>query len=114
MRADDWTSFRDIQLAAEQVLPADVIELLNGGFNDDLTFTRTQRLMDGLALRPRRFASVPEVDCSTTVLGTRIAAPVMPSAAAPHASCHPEAELAVTRAAGSFGTVQVVPHIGQF
>lgn len=108
------SSLRDIQLAAEQVLPADVIELLDGGFNDDVTFRRTKRLMDALALRPRRFADVSDVDCSTTVLGIRIAAPVMPSAAAPHASCHPEAELAVTRAAGSFGTVQVVPHVGHF
>jgi 4-hydroxymandelate oxidase len=70
--------------------------------------------MDALALRPRRFSGVSAVDCSTTVLGTPVAAPVLPSAAAPHASCHPEAELAVTRAAGRFGTVQVVPHVGHF
>jgi 4-hydroxymandelate oxidase len=107
-------SLLDIQLAAERVLPADVVELLDGGFNDDVTFNRTQRLLGALALRPRRFTDVSDVDCSTTVLGTKVAAPVMPSAAAPHTSCHPEGELAVTRAAGRFGTIQVVPHVGHF
>lgn len=102
----------EIEKVAESTLPHHVATMLAGGFNDENTYNRTKQVLDEIALRPRRLSGVSDVDCSTSVLGTPVSVPVLPSPAAPHFACHPDAELAVTRAASRNGTIQIVPHMG--
>ena len=111
-QVSNLTTLSDIEQTATGVLPDNVVTMLKGGYNDETTYNRTQQVLESVALRPRRLTGITEVDYSTTLLGTKISIPILPSPAAPHFSCHPDAELAVTRAAEGAGTIQVVPHVG--
>jgi len=110
----DLTTLADIQRVAEESLPNHVRTMLAGGFNDETTFTRTERALKSIVLRPRRLPGTPTVDCSTTLLGTSMSMPVLPAPAAPHFACHPDAEVAVTRGATRSGLIPLVPQMGHW
>ena len=109
---DALETLADIQRAAEDALPDHVVTMLAGGFNDEITYLRTQQVLEAISLRPRRLAGLSTTNCSTTVLGTPTSLPVLPAPAAPHFACHSDAELAVTPAVARSETVQIVPHMG--
>ncbi len=79
-----------------------------GGATDELTLHRTRACFESILLRPRRLVDVSARDLATTVLGERIAFPVMLAPSGGHGVAHPDGELASARAAGAAGTVMVL------
>ena len=90
----------DFEARARTVMSNAQFEMVDGGFNDEITFKRTQLAFDSIALRPRYLVDVSHVDTSTTVLGHKVALPVLPDPAGGHTRAHPEGGLATCRAAG--------------
>jgi 4-hydroxymandelate oxidase len=76
-----------------------------GGADGELTLADNRRAFDRYALRPRVLVGVDAVDTSTTVLGARLALPVVLAPTAFNKLAHPDGELAAARAAGAAGTV---------
>lgn len=81
---------------------------IEGGATDEITIQRNRAVYDSIMLRPRVMVDINKRDTSTTVLGHRIAFPVMLAPAGMHARAHPDGELASAQAAGIMGTVMVV------
>ena len=100
----------DFEARAKIVMPNALLEMVAGGFNDEITFKRTQRAFDSIALRPRYLVDVTHVDASTTVLGRKIDFPVLAGPLGGLELVHPEGSTAACRAAGSAGTAMVVSH----
>ena len=102
-------SLYDMEAMARQVMPHDLWDYVAGGATDEITIRRNREAFDAIEVRPRFLVDVGNGDTSTTVLGERIAFPVMAAPAGSQGAAHPDAEVAVAKAAGSVGTLMVVP-----
>jgi 4-hydroxymandelate oxidase len=98
----------EFEAAAKERLPKEEYDYIAGGATDELSLERNRRAFESWALRPRVLRDVSRLDLSTTVLGTKIALPVLIAPCGGHKKAHPEGELATYRAAASRGTVLTV------
>ena len=100
----------DLEARAKVVIPNALFEMIDGGFNDEITFKRTQLAFDSIAIRPRYLVDVSHVDVSTTVLGQKVDLPVLAAPEGAHAWVHAEGELASCRGIGAAGSIMVLSH----
>lgn len=82
------------------------------GATDELTKCGNQDIYRRIRLRPRVMVDVSDVRLDTSMLGVGVRMPIYISAAAKGGLAHPDAELALARAAHSCGVVQMCPHLG--
>ena len=95
-----------LEQQARETLPHMVWEYLDSGAGDDVTAADNVAAWRRLRLRPRVLRDVSAVDTSTTVLGTRVASPVIVAPTALHRMFHDDGEIGVAHAAAD--TVLVV------
>src|SRR3954471_21396700 len=88
---------------ARRRLPPSVYLALRGGQERGATMTDNVAAFEELGLAPRTAGMPAARDPRTTVLGQDLALPFLLSPAGAHA-VHPDGELAVARAARTFGT----------
>jgi isopentenyl diphosphate isomerase/L-lactate dehydrogenase-like FMN-dependent dehydrogenase len=67
----------DLRRASRRRLPRAVFDFIDGGAEDEVTLRRNRRAFERLALVPRVLVDVHDVDPATTVLGERLAAPLI-------------------------------------
>ncbi|MFQ5634555.1 MAG: alpha-hydroxy acid oxidase [Gammaproteobacteria bacterium] len=96
---------RDVRDRAGAVLPAPVLGYLEGGADDEYTLERNLAAFRDFELLPRFLVDVGETDLATHVLGVDLDFPVLLAPTGMSRLFHPEAELAVARAAASSGTM---------
>lgn len=83
-------------------------DYVSGGAEDEITLRRNRTAFDDIVVRPRFLANAGERDTTTTVLGESISFPVMAAPTAAQWLAHPDAEVAVAKAAGGAGTIMAV------
>src|SRR5438105_13887463 len=93
---------------ARQMLPSDVWDYLQGGAGEELTVAANEAAFSSTDLRPRVLVDVSQRVASTTLVGSRLDAPLGVAPIAYQRLFHPLGELAVARAAGSEGLLMVV------
>ena len=98
----------DYRDAARAAVPPDVWDYYEGGAGDEWTLAENRRAFDRWMLRPRFLRGAGSPDTSTTLLGERLAFPVLVAPWAYQRLAHPDGELATARAAAAAGTVMVV------
>lgn len=98
----------EYEALAKERLPQAEYDFIAGGATDEITLKRTRTVFDAIMLRPRMLVDISQRDLSTTVLGQRIAFPIMVDPAGHHGRAHADAELATARAAGATGTVMIL------
>jgi isopentenyl diphosphate isomerase/L-lactate dehydrogenase-like FMN-dependent dehydrogenase len=101
-------NLNDYETVARARLDASVWGYVAGGAGDEITLRENLAAFGRLRLLPRVLVDVSTVDQSTTVLGRRIAQPLLLAPTAFQSLVHPDGELAVARAAAAAGTVMVV------
>lgn len=89
----------DFEAAARRIVPPAHWGYLQSGVDGDRTVLANQQAFGRWQLRPRRFVDVSNVSLATEVLGTRMASPVLMCPIGSLRALHPEADLAVARAA---------------
>jgi len=94
---------RELQAAARERLSAEAYAYVAGGAGAELTMAANLRAFERWEIVPRMLRDVSERDLSTTVLGTALPAPVLLAPVGVQAIVHPDAELAVGRAAAAHG-----------
>ncbi|HSR25322.1 MAG TPA: alpha-hydroxy acid oxidase [Candidatus Eisenbacteria bacterium] len=67
----------DLRRASRRRLPRAVFDFIDGGAEDEVTLRRNRHAFERLALVPRVLVDVHDVELATTVLGHRIAAPLI-------------------------------------
>ena len=102
-------SLYDMEVLAKQIMPHDLWDYVAGGAADEITVRRNREAFDAIMTRPRYLVNVSNRDTSTTVLGKRISFPVMAAPTGSQWAAHPDAEVAVARAAQAVGTLMAVP-----
>ena len=98
----------DYEALARQKLPKATYDFVAGGAEDEVTLSENRAAFQRILLRPRVLTDVSSVDASTTVLGERIALPLLLAPAGGQRMVHADGELASYRAAAAAGTIFVL------
>jgi 4-hydroxymandelate oxidase len=98
----------DQAAAARRRLPAQVREYVEAGAGDELSLREAEAAWRRFRLRPRVLRDVAGVDTSLTLLGTRLATPVLVAPTAFHRRLHPGGEAETSRGAAAAGSLMVV------
>jgi len=101
----DPVNIRDLERRAEAILDPSVFGYFAGGAADELTLNENVAAFARLRLRPRVLVDVSTVDTSTSVLGVRLAMPVVVAPVAYQRLVSPDGELAMARAAETAGSI---------
>lgn len=104
----DLVNLFDVERAAQERLPVEAYDYFASGAQDEITLRENRLAYERLALRYRVLGGAGERDLGTTVLGTRVAVPVLIAPMAFQRLAHPDGELATARAAEAAGTLMVV------
>lgn len=97
-----------LEAAAQRVLSAEAFGYVAGGASTERTVAANREAFTRWRIVPRMLRGITERDLSTTVLGTPMTAPVLTAPIGALGLVHPEADLAVTRAAAALGLTSVL------
>ncbi|XP_072973067.1 peroxisomal (S)-2-hydroxy-acid oxidase GLO4-like [Typha angustifolia] len=106
--ADGPVNVSEFQELARQALPKMYYDYFNGGAEDEYTLRENIKAFSRIMLRPRVLVDVSKIDMSTTLLGYRMASPIMVAPTGMQKLAHPEGELATARAAAACNTIMVL------
>jgi 4-hydroxymandelate oxidase len=104
----DSADFDALEDRARAILSPGAYAFAAGGADDEITLADNIAAWRRLRLRPRMLNDVTAIDTSTTVLGQRIAAPLMAAPTGRHRLFHPEGERATARGAAAAGVPYVL------
>jgi isopentenyl diphosphate isomerase/L-lactate dehydrogenase-like FMN-dependent dehydrogenase len=98
----------DLELQAQAVLPAPAYVYVAGGAGSEDTVRANRDAFQRWRIVPRFLRDVSRRDLSIELLGRRVPAPVLLAPIGVQSMLHPEAELAVARAARTLGVPMVL------
>jgi L-lactate dehydrogenase (cytochrome) len=104
MRLSDCHNVSDFRALAKAHLPSPIFNYIDGAADDERTKDRNTSAFDDCFLVPNVLAGVSEIDVGVTVMGKRIAMPLMLSPTALQRLFHWQGERAVAAAAQAFDT----------
>jgi L-lactate dehydrogenase (cytochrome) len=104
MRVSDCHNVSDFRALARRRMPRPVFDYIDGAADDELTKGRNTSAFDDCDLVPNILAGTDSIDMTTTVMGRKIAMPLMLSPTALQRLFHWQGERAVAAAAERFGT----------
>jgi lactate 2-monooxygenase len=97
-----------LESAAREALTAEAFSYVAGGASSERTIAANRAAFARWRIVPRMLRGVTQRDLSTTVLGTSMSAPVLTAPIGALGLVHPDADLAVTRAAAALGLTSVL------
>jgi len=104
LRLRDCHNVEDFRRLAKQRLPGPIFHYIDGAADDEITRRRNTAAFETCDLVPNVLAGVEEIDISTTLMGRKIAMPLILSPTALQRLFHWQGERAVARAAEAAGT----------
>jgi len=99
--ADQVLNVMEFEALARDALPPAHFGYIATGADDDRTVVRNHEAFSGYEIRARRFSDLRQLTTATSVFGTDWRSPLYTSAVSSMRAFHPEAEIAVARAAKS-------------
>lgn len=102
-----FETWQDARRIARRSLPRGVFDFIAGGAEEELTLRRNRSAFRAWALRAAVLRDVAGADPTTTVLGSRLAAPVLVAPMGGQSMAHPQAELAMVRATADAGLLSI-------
>jgi len=107
VKLDRALNVDDVRELARRRLPGTIFDLIDGGAEDEVTMRANESGYGAYALCPRTLVDVSQRSLDTTLAGMPLATPLVLSPARGTRVVHPDAELAMARAAG----VRRVPYV---
>lgn len=107
-------SYDDVRRIARRRLPRGVFEFVDGGAGGEVTLRENRAAFERIRFDPHWLTDVSQREIGTTVLGERVALPVMLAPAGLARLVHPQGELGAARAAGAAGTIFCVSIASSF
>eukprot|EP00475_Leptophrys_vorax_P036879 TRINITY_DN62943_c0_g1_i1.p1 TRINITY_DN62943_c0_g1~~TRINITY_DN62943_c0_g1_i1.p1 ORF type:complete len:374 (+),score=37.22 TRINITY_DN62943_c0_g1_i1:133-1254(+) len=105
---DSVTNVSEFQAIAKARLPQQAYDYYASGAEDQWTLAENRNAFERIRFRPRILIDVSHIDLTTSVLGHRLAMPIMLAPTAFQRMACPEGELATARAASKFNTAMVL------
>jgi len=107
-RAQRAINIADLRELARRRLPAGVFDYVDGAAWDEVTKRRNESDLQSLLLRPRMLVGAAEIDLSTTVLGRRVAIPLLGAPTGLSGLVHHEGEVGIAQAVHGAGGLYVL------
>jgi 4-hydroxymandelate oxidase len=104
----DVFSIPQYEERARKLMSLPAWEYYDQGCADDLTVRWNREALQRLRLESRVMVDVDTIDTTTTLLGRRLAHPILLAPAAAHMLVHPEGEVATARGAGAASAIMVL------
>jgi 4-hydroxymandelate oxidase len=104
----DSADFDALEERARQKLSPGAYAFAAGGADDEITLADNVAAWRRLRLRPRMLRDITAIDTSVSVLGQRLAMPLMVAPTGRHRLFHPEGERATARGAAAAGVPYVL------
>ncbi|GGA72975.1 putative L-lactate dehydrogenase [Pseudoclavibacter endophyticus] len=98
----------DLRARARAATPRPIFDFVDGGAGDEGAVHRNRAAFDALQLVPRVLRDVSTIDTSTTLLGRRVAAPIVFAPIGLARAAHPLGEIGLARAAARYGLPTVL------
>ena len=108
---DHLATLHEIVEQARRRLTDGVWDYLVGGAESETTLLRNRQALDSIAFRPRVLRDVSRVDCSTSLLGRELRAPVLLAPIGSLQDLHPRGGAAVAEAAGGAGVAMMLSSV---
>ena len=102
----------ELRAAARREVPRAVFDFADGGAEDEATLRANVDDLAALRLAPRMLAGAAEIDLSATVLGRRLAVPLIGAPTGLTGMLHPRGELAIARALDRAGSLYTLSTLG--
>lgn len=106
-------ALKDLEAAAEKVMPAYAFAYVVGGAGDEWTMRENLAAFNRWVIRPNSLAGYKTVDTATTLLGTSISYPVITAALGNQGSVHARMEAPVVAGTAKAGTIFVESSVSQ-
>jgi L-lactate dehydrogenase (cytochrome) len=110
--AERCVNIEDLRGLAARRVPRAVFDYVDGAAGDELTAGRNQSDLRSLSVVPRVLVGGAELDLSTTVLGERLAVPLLGAPTGLTGMVHHQGEVAVARAVQATGGLYVLSSAG--
>jgi 4-hydroxymandelate oxidase len=104
----DPINISDLEAIAREKLSREAYDYYASGAHDEVTLRENRAAYERLSLAYRVLVDVSRRNMAATVLGQRVAMPVLVAPTAFHRLATPEGEIATARAAGAAGTVMIL------
>jgi isopentenyl diphosphate isomerase/L-lactate dehydrogenase-like FMN-dependent dehydrogenase len=98
----------DLRRIAKRRLPRALFDYIDGGAEAEVTLRENCRAFETVLFRPRCAVATPACDLSTTVLGTKLALPLILAPVGSSRMFYPRGEAVAAQAAGDAGTAYVL------
>jgi isopentenyl diphosphate isomerase/L-lactate dehydrogenase-like FMN-dependent dehydrogenase len=98
----------DLRRIAKRRLPRAVFDYIDGGAEAEVTLRENCRAFETVLFRPRCAVATPACDLSTTVLGAKLALPLILAPVGSSRMFYPRGEAVAAQAAGDAGTAYVL------
>ena len=105
---DHLVTLHEIVQEARRRLSDGLWDYLVGGSESETTLRRNRQALDSIAFRPRVLRDVSGVDCSSTLLGRSLRAPVLLAPIGSLQDLHPRGGAAVAEAAAAAGVAMML------
>ena len=105
IRAVEFINLRDLETAAQKVLPAGGFGYISSAAGDEWTKRENEAAFKRVTIAPRYLSGYKDADRSTTVLGSKLKMPLMVSAMAAHALAHETAEIGSAQGTNAAGAL---------
>ncbi|GJJ08613.1 hypothetical protein Clacol_002832 [Clathrus columnatus] len=102
-------NLHDFEAIARLVMPEKAWAYYSSAADDEITLRENHTAYHRIWFRPRVLRDVTVIDFSATILGQRSTMPIYITATALGKLGHPDGELNLTRAAGKYGVIQMIP-----
>jgi isopentenyl diphosphate isomerase/L-lactate dehydrogenase-like FMN-dependent dehydrogenase len=101
----------DFEPVARKVLPPAHFGFLATGVDDDATVRLNHEAYSRIQVRSRRLVDVSKIDMSVRLFGTTWNSPIVVAPVGAQKAFHPEGEVAVAKAAGPKGHLQILSNV---
>lgn len=102
----------DFEAVARGVMKRNAWAYYSTGADDEMAMRENNTAFRKIWFRPRVLVDVEKVDCSTTMLGSKVDVPYYITATALGKLGNPEGEVVLTRAAKKHNIIQMIPTLG--
>ena len=111
IKAIEFINLRELEPAAQKVIPAGGFGYISSAAGDEWTKRENEAAFKRVTIAPRYLTGYKDADRSTTLLGSKVSTPIMVTAMAGHGMAHVTAEAGTAKGAGAAGALFCAPSL---
>ncbi len=114
VKAVDIINLREIEPAAQKVIPPGGFGYISSAAGDEWTKRENEAAFKRVTIVPRYLTGYKDADRSTTLLGSKVSMPIIVSAMAQHGMAHATAEIGSAKGAGEAGALYTAGSLSNY